>query len=83
VLVNKSDGIDALGKACELLILDVVERREAIALPSSPAWQTREVCELSRAWAVVCGMPTAVCNFTPAPMPPRRVVGVAYSFPFC
>jgi hypothetical protein len=50
VLVNKYDGIDLPGKACELLILDgvprpldAVERREAVALADSPARLAREV----------------------------------------
>jgi hypothetical protein len=50
VLVNKYDGIDLPGKACELLILDGVprpldawERREAVALADSPVWLAREV----------------------------------------
>ncbi len=50
VLVNKYDGIDLPGKACELLILDgiprpldAVERREAIALADSPVRLAREV----------------------------------------
>jgi hypothetical protein len=50
VLVNKYDGIDLPGKACELLILDgvprpldAVERREAIALADSPARLAREI----------------------------------------
>ncbi|MFF0249979.1 DEAD/DEAH box helicase family protein [Streptosporangium sandarakinum] len=50
VLVNKYDGVDLPGTACELLILDgvprpmdAVERREAIALADSPARLAREV----------------------------------------
>jgi hypothetical protein len=50
VLVNKYDGIDLPGKACELLILDgiprpldAVERREAVALADSPVRLAREV----------------------------------------
>jgi Rad3-related DNA helicase len=50
VLVNKYDGIDLPGRACELLILDGiprpmdgVERREALALQNSPARLAREV----------------------------------------
>jgi hypothetical protein len=50
VLVNKYDGIDLPGKACELLILDGIprpldaaERREAVALADSPARLAREV----------------------------------------
>jgi hypothetical protein len=50
VLVNKYDGIDLPGKACQLLILDgiprpldAVERREAVALADSPTRLAREV----------------------------------------
>jgi hypothetical protein len=50
VLVNKYDGIDLPGKACDLLILDgiprpldAVERREAVALADSPSRLAREV----------------------------------------
>jgi hypothetical protein len=50
VLVNKYDGVDLPGRACQLLILDGVpapldgvERREAVALTNSPIRRTREV----------------------------------------
>ena len=50
VLVNKYDGIDLPGKACELLILDGIprpmdawERREADALADSPGRLAREI----------------------------------------
>ena len=50
VLVNKYDGIDLPGTACELLVLDGiprpmdgVERREAVALADSPSSLAREV----------------------------------------
>lgn len=50
VLVNKYDGIDLPGKACELLVLDgvprpmdAVERREAVVLADSPVRVAREV----------------------------------------
>jgi hypothetical protein len=50
VLVNKYDGIDLPRTACELLILDgvptpmdAVERREAVALTSSPTRRARQV----------------------------------------
>ena len=50
VLVNKYDGVDLAGKACELLILDgvprpldAVEQRESVALSDSPARLAREV----------------------------------------
>jgi hypothetical protein len=50
VLVNKYDGIDLPGKACELLVLDGVptpmdawERREATVLAGSPVRLAREV----------------------------------------
>jgi Helicase C-terminal domain len=49
VLVNKYDGVDLAGKACELLILDgvprpldAVEQRESVALSDSPARLARE-----------------------------------------
>jgi hypothetical protein len=49
-MVNKYDGLDLPGRACELLILDGiprpmdgVERREALALQNSPARLAREV----------------------------------------
>ena len=50
VLVNKYDGIDLPGKACQVLILDgvprpldAVERREAVALADNPSRLAREV----------------------------------------
>jgi hypothetical protein len=50
VLVNKYDGVDLPGRACELLVLDGiprpmdgVERREAVALADSPSRLTREI----------------------------------------
>lgn len=50
VLVNKYDGVDLPGSACEMLVLDgvprpmdAVERREAIALADSPLRLAREV----------------------------------------
>ncbi|MFI7633917.1 DEAD/DEAH box helicase [Nonomuraea sp. NPDC049400] len=50
VLVNKYDGIDLPGRACDLLILDgiprpmdAVESREAVALADSPVRLAREV----------------------------------------
>jgi hypothetical protein len=50
VMVNKYDGMDLPGKACELLILDgvprpldAVERRDAVALADSPTRLAREV----------------------------------------
>jgi len=50
VLVNKYDGVDLPGKACELLVLDGIprpmdawERREAYALADSPGRLAREI----------------------------------------
>jgi hypothetical protein len=50
VLVNKYDGIDLPGKACEVLVLDGIprpmdawERREAYALADSPGRLAREI----------------------------------------
>jgi hypothetical protein len=55
VLVNKYDGVDLPDKACELLVIDGVptpmdawERREAVALASSPVRLGREVQKIEQ-----------------------------------